>query len=163
MTPGTPWHSSVLCIFHQKSWHREGADWEYLTFKAQQPELETVIQHEDLRGCFQQTHFWLHSQFHTQPCKSCQTPAMESHPYTPWSIGKHQPRGWEHILPLGTVWCYPLGPHQSHRGGETDLKPAGDAFPRFPAPLLPQCHERICYTLGIPLCYQKSRNQKNQE
>lgn len=118
MTPATPgftWHhSSVLRIFHQKSrLTAQGgkADWEYLTFKLQQPELETVKQLEDLRGCFQQTHFWLRSQFHTQPCKSCQTPAMESHPYTHWSIGKHQPRGWEHIPLLRTVQCYPLSPH----------------------------------------------------
>lgn len=82
-----------------------------------------MIQHEDLRGCFQQTHFWLHSQFHTQPCKSCQTPAMESHPYTRWSIGKHQPGGWEHIPPLGTVQCYPLGPDLEFRVTEVGKKP----------------------------------------
>lgn len=81
-----------------------------------------MIQHEDLRGCFQQTHFWLHSQFHTQPCKSCQTPAMESHPYTRWSIGKHQPRGWENIPPLGTVQHYPLSPHLEFRVTEVGEK-----------------------------------------
>lgn len=104
VTPGTPrftWHQLCAMYIPQKNhslWCREGADWEYLTFKLQQPELETVIQHEDLRGCFQQTNFWLHSQFHIQPCKSCQTPAMASHPYPGWSIGKNQPRGWEHII-----------------------------------------------------------------
>lgn len=146
----------VYSIKNHSSQHRQGADWEYLTFKPQQPELETVIQHEDLRGCFQQTHSWLHSQFHTQPCKSCQTAALESQPCTPCStgMGAHSTSGDRPVLPP-----QPPPAAQSHTGGEgTDLKAAGEASPHFPVPLLPQCPARVCYVLGIPLHYWKSRN-----
>lgn len=47
---------------------------------------------------------------------------MESHPYSCWFIGKHQPRGWEHIPPLGTVQCYPLSPHLEFRVTEVGKK-----------------------------------------
>lgn len=157
MTPGTPgftWHQlCAVCIPSKNhgSQHREGADWEYLTFKPQQPELETVIQREDLRGCSQQTHSWLHSQFHTQPCKSCQTAALESHPYTPCSrgMGAHSISGGWPVRPP-----QPPAAVQSHRGGEgTDLKPAGDAFPHFPVPLLPQ---------GSVTCWESPSTAGNQ-